>query len=57
MTAAHAELVASQMIVVLRIVSGVLRMDLHLVRVSTGLDLLVLARFGRAVAVKALALA
>ena len=57
MTAVHAVLVASRMIVVVRIVSGVLRMDQHLVRVSTGLDLLVSARFGRAVAVKALALA
>ena len=57
MTAVHAALVASRVIVVVRIMSGVLRMDLHPVRVSTGLKSLVSARFGRAVTVKALALA
>ena len=57
MTAVHAVLVASRVIVVVRVVSGVLRMDLHPARVSTGLKLLVSARFGRAVVAKALALA
>ena len=57
MTAVHAVLVASRVIVVVRIVSGVLRMDLHPVRVSIGLEPLVSARFGRAVVAKALALA
>jgi len=54
-TAVHAVLVASRVIVVVRIVSGVLRMDLHPVRVSIGLEPLVSARFGRAVVAKALA--